>query len=74
MKIKRLNEMLYSVQQERAVDTIILKLKEIEVDGETMQNILEQVGMDDQMLTQLVRSYPKHAIQELMDLDEYLIA
>jgi hypothetical protein len=36
-----------------AVKDIIAKLKEIEVDGETMQYILEQVGMDEQILKQL---------------------
>jgi hypothetical protein len=35
------------------VKDIIAKLKEIEVDGETMQYILEQVGMDEQMAKQL---------------------
>ena len=35
------------------VKDIIAKLKEIEVDGETMQYILEQVGMDEQILKQL---------------------
>ena len=36
------------------VKDIIAKLKEIEVDGETMQYIIEQVGMQEQMLRQLV--------------------
>ncbi len=33
---------------------IIKKLHAIEVDGETMQYILEKVGMEDQMLKQLI--------------------
>ena len=33
---------------------IIQFLKEMDVDGETMQYILEQVGMEKQMLRQLV--------------------
>jgi len=37
-----------------AVKDIIAKLKEIEVDGETMQYILDQVGMLDQMAKQLL--------------------
>jgi hypothetical protein len=37
---------------------IIKKLRAIEVDGETMQYILEKVGMEDQMLRQLVMSQP----------------
>lgn len=35
------------------VKDIIAKLKEIDVDGETMQYILEQVGMNEQMAKQL---------------------
>lgn len=33
---------------------VIEKLKELQVDGETMQHIIEEVGMDDQMHRQLV--------------------
>ena len=36
------------------VQNIIDKLKFIQVDGETMQYILEKVGMSDQMLRQLI--------------------
>jgi hypothetical protein len=36
------------------VKDVISKLKDIQVDGETMQYILEQVGMEEQMLRQLV--------------------
>jgi hypothetical protein len=35
------------------VKDIIAKLKEIEVDGETMEYILDQVGMLDQVAKQL---------------------
>ena len=35
------------------VNMVIKTLKEIDVDGETMQYILEKVGMDEQMLHQL---------------------
>jgi isocitrate dehydrogenase len=34
--------------------SVINTLKEIEVDGETMQYILQKVGMEDQMLKQLI--------------------
>ena len=40
------------------VVSVIAKLKEIEVDGETMQHIIEQLGMNDQMLRQLVLTNP----------------
>jgi hypothetical protein len=36
------------------VKDVIQKLKDIEVDGETMQYILQQVGMEEQILTQLL--------------------
>ena len=36
------------------VQNIIDKLKFLEVDGETMQYILQKVGMEDQMLKQLI--------------------
>ena len=49
------------------VKEIIAKLKVIDVDGETMQYILEQVGMDDQMLRQLVMSRPIDETKGLLD-------
>jgi hypothetical protein len=42
----------------KEVDEIIEKLKAIEIDGENMQYILEQVGMTDQMHRQLVMRNP----------------
>ena len=36
------------------VHEIITMLRDIDVDGETMQYILQKVGMEDQMLKQLV--------------------
>ena len=47
------------------VETIISLLNEIEVDGETMQHIIEKVGMEDQMLKQLILTYPSQAIQTI---------
>jgi hypothetical protein len=38
----------------KKIDEIIHKLKEIDVDGETLQYIIREVGMEDQMLRQLV--------------------
>ena len=40
------------------VTNVINMLKDINVDGETMQHIIEQVGMEDQMLRQLIMSNP----------------
>ena len=47
------------------VETIISLLNEIEVDGETMQHIIEKVGMEEQMLKQLILTYPSQAIQTI---------
>ena len=44
------------------VERVISDLSHIGVDGETMQYILERVGMEDQMLRQLIMSQP---IEEL---------
>lgn len=41
------------------VKDVISKLKDIQVDGETMQYIIEQVGMEEQMLNQLMYSFAK---------------
>jgi hypothetical protein len=49
-------ELCKTPQKEEIVKDIIDKLKSIDVDGETMQYIIEQVGMTDQMLRQLIMS------------------
>ena len=40
------------------VKDVIAKLQAIQVDGETMQYIIEKVGMSDQMLRQLMLTQP----------------
>jgi hypothetical protein len=46
---------------EQTAEHIILQLKQIDIDGETMEHIIEQVGMSDQMLRQLVmKADPEH--------------
>jgi hypothetical protein len=49
------------------VKDIIAKLKVIDVDGETMQYILKEVGMEDQMLRQLVMSNPESDTKDLLE-------
>ncbi len=49
------------------VDHIIQQLKDIDVDGETMQYILVQVGMDGQMHRQLVMTMPTESTTELLE-------
>ena len=57
----QMNEDEYTLNR---VHLIIDTLKQLTskgdcVDGETMEYILERVGMDDQMLRQLVMKYPQ---------------
>ena len=40
------------------VESVISMLKHMDIDGETMQYILQSVGMEDQMLRQLMLSRP----------------
>jgi hypothetical protein len=40
------------------IETIIDMLSHIDVDGETMEHIIKQVGMEQQMLRQLIMSSP----------------
>jgi hypothetical protein len=58
------------------VNRVINILREIEVDGETMQYILDKVGMSDQMLKQLVMSQPigevRYMIEEREEFEEEL--
>lgn len=55
--------MTHSEHNEDRINYIIQMLSEMDVDGETMQYIIEQVGMEDQMLRQLVmRSDPKRLL------------
>jgi hypothetical protein len=53
------------------VNEVIATLKSLDdnfgVDGETMEYILEQVGMNDQMLRQLVMGNPEIIVNELLD-------
>lgn len=46
---------------------IIQELKKVEVDGETMEYILKQVGMEYQMLRQLMLTLPIEEIENLIE-------
>ena len=48
------------------VEEIIAMLKHIDVDGETMQYILEKVGMKEQVFKQLVLSSEGGPLEELL--------
>ena len=49
-------------------EQVIKDLKAMDVDGETMQYILEQVGISDQMLRQLTVSSKTYDIDSLIEL------
>jgi len=59
-------------QTHEFVKDIIAKLKVIDVDGETMQYIIEQVGMNDQMLRQLIMSNPESDTKDLLEEKQIL--
>ena len=60
-------ELCKTPQKHDFVKDIIAKLKVIDVDGETMEYILEQVGMAEQMLRQLVMSNPESDTKDLLE-------
>ena len=49
------------------IKLVIHILKDIKVDGETMQYIIEELGMNDQMLRQLILSNPQSDTKALYD-------
>jgi hypothetical protein len=57
---------------ESTVESVIATLKHINVDGETMEYILEQVGMTDQMLRQLIMNNPESDTKDILEEKIYL--
>jgi hypothetical protein len=53
--------------QKSSADHIIEQLKSIDIDGETMQYIIESVGMQDQILRQLVLGANDDTITQLLE-------
>ena len=49
------------------VNEAIENFKRIDIDGETMQYIIEKLGMDNQILRQLVMIKPKSQTEELLN-------
>ena len=60
-------QMQESNYNELMINDIINKLRIIEVDGETMQYIIEKVGMEDQMTRQLMFSANRGYVEDLWD-------
>ena len=59
--------MTHSEHNEDRINYIIQMLSEMDVDGETMQYIIEQVGMNDQMLRQLIMNNPESDVKDLLN-------
>lgn len=58
------------MNQSREIKEVISILRdEMDLDGETMQYILEQVGMDEQMAIQLTTKYPTVVREHLHELE-----
>jgi hypothetical protein len=49
------------------VDAVITYLKAMDVDGDTMEYIIKEVGMKEQMLRQLIMSSPVRSIRDLFE-------
>ena len=54
------------MNRDEKISTIIKLCKDIDIDGETMEYILEKVAMTDQMLRQLVMNNPQSDIMDLL--------
>jgi len=48
------------------IELLIQQLINLQVDGETMQYILQKTGMEDQMLRQLIMSKPFNQVKDLV--------
>ena len=55
------------MNRDEKVLNIIKLCKDIDIDGETMEYILEKVAMTDQMLRQLVMNNPQSNIIDLLN-------
>jgi hypothetical protein len=55
------------MQSLSTVDTVIAYLVAMDVDGDTMEYIIKEVGMKPQMLRQLIMSSPVKDTRELFE-------
>lgn len=49
------------------IKSIIDDLKFLDIDGETMQYIIEELAMQEQIIKQLIRTYPTFSTKEFID-------
>jgi len=59
-------------QEKEIKDVISILRDELDLDGETMQHILKETGMEWQMLRQLMLSMPIEQVKYLMEEREDL--
>ena len=64
----QVNEWLETEDDVKVYDNVVKQLKEIQIDGESMERLIDDVGMTDQMIRQLIGSNPEKAFTELLDL------
>ena len=55
------------LNKEEKLSTIIQLCNEIDIDGETLEYIIRAIGMEEQMLRQLIMSAEMSAVQELVE-------
>ena len=66
MEIKVIKETQLMQAHPGSVETVIDILKYMDIDGETMEHILREVGMEDQMLKQLLIKANYETLVELI--------
>jgi hypothetical protein len=54
-------------QKHEAISTVISTLQSIDVDGETLEFIIWKLGMEDQMLRQLIMNNPQSDVIDLLN-------
>lgn len=59
--------MLYNEEQKAKFKIAVQLLKEIDIDGESTQHLLEEICMEDQMLKQLILSRPLDEIANFVE-------
>ena len=55
------------MKKQEKINEIVNLLNEIDVDGETMEDILEKVGLREQVLSQILESEKYVAVKKLWD-------
>lgn len=60
------------MQRNTTINIIIALLQEIEIDGETMEHIINEVGMRDQMISQLGVKYNSDVTSIITDLEKVI--